>query len=212
MVDWLDRARREIPKRAGQGTAVTAKRNLTAVLAVTHLGKSEISSFSNDSNGSTLAAGFREIKSRKLDSDTLHSVSPISNTANQQAKIEISKNVGQATAITDERNLASGKTPYSNDCLPYHERRALYARQNAFYCHLQHRLSKFEIETDSATLLTLDDWAGDEAIRELYAGRRSWKEQRRFIYIWAKAELAAIRRHREKDNRTEMSEGDCHVA
>ena len=40
---WLDRARLEIPQSAGEGTADTAERNLTTVLAVPQPGKSEIS-------------------------------------------------------------------------------------------------------------------------------------------------------------------------
>lgn len=40
---WLDRARLEIPQSAVEGTADTAERNLTTVLAVPQPGKSEIS-------------------------------------------------------------------------------------------------------------------------------------------------------------------------
>lgn len=40
MVNWLERARCEIPKMAGRGTANSAERNLMAVTAVCHLGKS----------------------------------------------------------------------------------------------------------------------------------------------------------------------------
>lgn len=39
---WLERARREIPKGAGQGTAITAEGNLTSVTAVTKVGETEI--------------------------------------------------------------------------------------------------------------------------------------------------------------------------
>ncbi|MBI3776767.1 MAG: hypothetical protein HY273_14695 [Gammaproteobacteria bacterium] len=40
---WLDRARLEIPQSTGEGTADTAERNLTTVMAVPQPGKSEIS-------------------------------------------------------------------------------------------------------------------------------------------------------------------------
>ena len=52
MADWLERAKREIPKRANRGTANSDERNLTAVTAVPKPGQSEISS----ANGDTTAA------------------------------------------------------------------------------------------------------------------------------------------------------------
>lgn len=39
---WLERARREISKCAGQGTAISAERSLTAVTAVPNAGETEI--------------------------------------------------------------------------------------------------------------------------------------------------------------------------
>lgn len=62
MANWLERARREIPKIPDQDTANTAERNLMAVTAVTKPGKSGFSRASIDSNRSDPAAGFREIK------------------------------------------------------------------------------------------------------------------------------------------------------
>ena len=61
MANWLERARREIPQRAGRTTANSAERNPTAVTAVPHLGKSEIVPTSIGSNGSAPPASFREI-------------------------------------------------------------------------------------------------------------------------------------------------------
>jgi hypothetical protein len=62
MTNWLERAKREIPKSAGLPTAITAERNLTAVTAVPHPGKPGISRGSIGSNGSAPAEGFREIE------------------------------------------------------------------------------------------------------------------------------------------------------
>ncbi|MBI5815440.1 MAG: hypothetical protein HZB29_07500 [Nitrospinae bacterium] len=188
MANWLERARREILEKADLATAVTAKRNLTAVMAVTHLGESGISRVSNDTNGSALAAGFWKIESSKTSKDTF-----------QRAKIEISKSVGLGTDVTDERNLRSvGTPPYGNNCLPYHERRALYAKQNGLYLRLKRRMDKYErLTRDPETITALEAWAGDHAFVELYAGRRSWAEHRRIIYTWAQAELASIRSQRE---------------
>ena len=58
MANWLERARREIPKRPDRPTAVTDERTLTAVMAVSHSGVSGISSTSNGSNGSIPSAPF----------------------------------------------------------------------------------------------------------------------------------------------------------
>jgi hypothetical protein len=52
-VNWLERARREIPKSARRRTANSAERNLTAVMAVPHPGLWEKSAASIGSNGST---------------------------------------------------------------------------------------------------------------------------------------------------------------
>ena len=56
MTNWLERARREIAQSADQATAVTVERNLSAVTAVPQSGKSEISTVSIVSNGSTQTA------------------------------------------------------------------------------------------------------------------------------------------------------------
>ncbi len=52
-MNWLERARREIPKGARQRTANSAERTLTAVMAVPHPGLWEKSAASIGSNGST---------------------------------------------------------------------------------------------------------------------------------------------------------------
>jgi hypothetical protein len=52
-MNWLERARREIPKSARRRTANSAERNLTAVTAVPHPGLWEKSAASIGSNGST---------------------------------------------------------------------------------------------------------------------------------------------------------------
>jgi hypothetical protein len=51
-MNWLDRARREIPKSARQRTANSAERTLTAVMAVPHRALCEKSGASIGSNGS----------------------------------------------------------------------------------------------------------------------------------------------------------------
>ncbi len=53
MTNWLERARREIPRTATQATANSDKRSLTAVMAVGKPANSGISESSNDTNGST---------------------------------------------------------------------------------------------------------------------------------------------------------------
>ena len=53
MVDWLERARREIAQGTGQGTAKAAERNLTAVTAVPDPVDTENSHGSFGSNGRT---------------------------------------------------------------------------------------------------------------------------------------------------------------
>lgn len=205
MTTWLDRARREIPKKADLATAVTDERSLTAVMAVSHPGKSGISRVSNGGNGSALTAGFREIEGWKVDRGAFLSIPSMPHTTSQRVEREISKSLGQGTAVTDERNPTSARMPhfsmyatYGDNCLPYPERRALCAKQNALYLRLSRRLDKFDgFTTDLEAEMALEAWASDEAIKELYAGHMSWAEHRRLIYAWAKVELAAIRRHRE---------------
>jgi hypothetical protein len=51
-MNWLERARREIPKSARRGTANSAERNLTAVMAVSNRAFWEKSRASIGSNGS----------------------------------------------------------------------------------------------------------------------------------------------------------------
>jgi hypothetical protein len=60
--NWLDRARREIPKSAQRRTANSAERNLTAVMAVPHPGLWEKSAASIGSNGSTSSEDLSEIQ------------------------------------------------------------------------------------------------------------------------------------------------------
>lgn len=62
MADWLDRVRRELASRADRGTAETAERNPTAVMAVPHPGDAEISRDSIGSNGSIAAPESLEIE------------------------------------------------------------------------------------------------------------------------------------------------------
>jgi hypothetical protein len=52
-MNWLERARREIPKNARRRTANSAERTLTAVMAVPHPGLCEKLEGSFGSNGST---------------------------------------------------------------------------------------------------------------------------------------------------------------
>ena len=52
-MNWLERARREIPKSARRRTANSAERTLTAVMAVPNPGLWEKSAASIGSNGST---------------------------------------------------------------------------------------------------------------------------------------------------------------
>ena len=61
-MNWLERARREIPKSARRRTANSAERNLTAVMAVPHPGLWEKSAASIGSNGSTPSGDFSEIE------------------------------------------------------------------------------------------------------------------------------------------------------
>lgn len=53
MADWLERARRQIPKPPVESTANTAERSVTAVLAVPKPGPTRIPASSIGSNGST---------------------------------------------------------------------------------------------------------------------------------------------------------------
>jgi hypothetical protein len=64
MVDhnWLERARREIPKSARRRTANSAERTLTAVMAVLLPGFREKLEGSIGSNGSTSSGDFSEIE------------------------------------------------------------------------------------------------------------------------------------------------------
>lgn len=207
MANWIDRARREILEKAGLGTAVTAKRNLTAVLAVTHLEESGISRVSNGSNGSTLEGSFLEIELGKMATVAFYPVQQMSKAIPHREESEISKSVSFGTAVTDERNPTSvkmapfsGNMTYGSNRLPYPERRALYARQNGLYLRLKRRLDKFErLTSDPEIAKALESWAGDHAVLELYAGERPWAEHRRIIYTWAKAELASIRSQRKQN-------------
>ena len=61
-MNWLERARREIPKSARRRTANSAERTLTAVMAVPHPGLWEKSAASIGSNGSTSSGDFSEIE------------------------------------------------------------------------------------------------------------------------------------------------------
>jgi hypothetical protein len=62
MANWLERARREIPKSARRRTANSAERTLTAVTAVPDQGLWEKSAASIGSNGSTSSGDFSEIE------------------------------------------------------------------------------------------------------------------------------------------------------
>jgi len=62
MANWLERARREIPKSARRRTANSAERTLTAVMAVPNPGLWEKSAASTGSNGSTSSGDFSEIE------------------------------------------------------------------------------------------------------------------------------------------------------
>ena len=59
-MNWLERARREIPKSARRRTANSAERNLTAVMAVPHLALLDKSRASIGSNGSAPNARIQE--------------------------------------------------------------------------------------------------------------------------------------------------------
>ncbi|MBF0291312.1 MAG: hypothetical protein HQK86_04065 [Nitrospinae bacterium] len=85
----------------------------------------------------------------------------------------------------------------TDDLLPYPSRRRLYACQNGLFLRLKRRLVEVEVFTDPETEAALSAWASDEAIEALYRGERSWPEQRRRIYQWARLEVAAIRLHRK---------------
>ena len=63
-MNWLERARREIPKSARRRTANSAERNLTAVMAVPNPGLWEKSAASIGSNGSASP-------SRSLDTESV---------------------------------------------------------------------------------------------------------------------------------------------
>jgi hypothetical protein len=62
MANWLERARHEIPRSAGQGTAKTDERDLSTVTSVCRPDESEKSSTSIGSNGSAPAAILPEIE------------------------------------------------------------------------------------------------------------------------------------------------------
>jgi hypothetical protein len=62
-MNWLERARREIPKSAHRRTANSAERTLTAVMAVPHPGFWEKSAASIGSNGSTSPSRLLELGS-----------------------------------------------------------------------------------------------------------------------------------------------------
>jgi hypothetical protein len=59
-MNWLERARREIPKSARRRTADSAERTLTAVMAVPRPGLREKLEGSIGSNGSTLPSHLPE--------------------------------------------------------------------------------------------------------------------------------------------------------
>ena len=61
-MNWLDRARREIPKSARRRTANSAERNLTAVMAAPPPGLWEKSAASIGSNSSSPSGDFSEIE------------------------------------------------------------------------------------------------------------------------------------------------------
>lgn len=206
MTNWLDRARREMPKSSGKGTAVTDKIAISAVLAVRHLGKSGISSVNNGSIGSILTEGFQEIESMNMGvADMLPPVPAMTDAIHHQMEGKIPKSPKCGTAVTAEIDLtvaimppAVHQQPVANDSrLSYPERRSLYARQNALYLRLSRRLDKVTMTASGQAAEALVAWAGDAATADLYTGRRSWADQRRRIYAWARAELAAVRRHKE---------------
>jgi hypothetical protein len=62
-MNWLERARREIPKSARRRTANSAERNLTAVMAVPNPGLWEKSAASIGSNGSAPLPRLLELES-----------------------------------------------------------------------------------------------------------------------------------------------------
>jgi hypothetical protein len=62
-MNWLERARREIPKSARRRTANSAERTLTAVTAVPHRAFCEKSRASIGSNGSTSPSRLLELES-----------------------------------------------------------------------------------------------------------------------------------------------------
>jgi hypothetical protein len=64
-MNWLERARREIPKSARQRTANSAERTLTVAMAVPHPGLWEKSAASIGSNGSTSPPSLLEIESAR---------------------------------------------------------------------------------------------------------------------------------------------------
>ena len=64
-MNWLERARREIPKTARRRTANSAERNLTAVMAVPHLALLDKSRTSIGSNGSTSPSHLLESESAR---------------------------------------------------------------------------------------------------------------------------------------------------
>jgi hypothetical protein len=60
---WIERARREISKDAGQGTAITAEGNLTSVTAVTKAGETEITGIPLDDLRAHAGKDWPEIES-----------------------------------------------------------------------------------------------------------------------------------------------------
>jgi len=60
MANWLERAKREIPRGASQATAIADERNPTAVMAVRESDELQISRVSIGSNGSAPVPGCRE--------------------------------------------------------------------------------------------------------------------------------------------------------
>jgi hypothetical protein len=106
MTNWLDRAKREIPKSSGQGTAVTDKISISAVLAVPRLGESGISGVNNGSIGSTTTMGFQKIESMNMGAvDTLPPGPAMTDAVHQQMGNQIPQRANRGTAVTDEIDL-----------------------------------------------------------------------------------------------------------
>ena len=62
MLNWLERAKREIPASADQPAAISAERNAMTVMAVSEPDATDISRVSIGSNGSVQSASDREVE------------------------------------------------------------------------------------------------------------------------------------------------------